>query len=82
MSKWQIVQIQIRWLLEKPSDLDLHCLQKQGCPGSRGLGLTRGIRVFSKRKEFVLLGIEFLPFRVDPFSEGNSGTGRQTGSHK
>ena len=28
-SKWQIVQIQISWLLKKPTDLDLHCLQRQ-----------------------------------------------------
>ena len=27
---WQTVQIQISWLLKKPTDLDLHCLQKQG----------------------------------------------------
>ena len=26
----QTVQIQISWLLQKPSDLDLHCLQRQG----------------------------------------------------
>ena len=28
-SKWQTVQIQITWLLQKPSDLDLHCFQQQ-----------------------------------------------------
>ena len=27
---WQTVQIQISWLLQKPTDLDLHCLQRQG----------------------------------------------------
>ena len=27
---WQTVQIQISWLLQKPTDLDLHCLQMQG----------------------------------------------------
>ena len=27
------MQIQIRWLLLKPSDLDLHCLQRQGISG-------------------------------------------------
>ena len=26
---WQTVQIQISWLLQKPTDLDLHCLQRQ-----------------------------------------------------
>ena len=30
---WQTVQIQISWLLQKPTDLDLHCLQKQGISG-------------------------------------------------
>ena len=24
--EWQTVQIQISWLLKKPTDLDLHCL--------------------------------------------------------
>ena len=28
--EWQTVQIQISWLLQKPTDLDLHCLQQQG----------------------------------------------------
>ena len=32
-SKWQTVQIQISWLLQKPTDLDLHCLQRQGISG-------------------------------------------------
>ena len=27
---WQTEQIQISWLLQKPTDLDLHCLQRQG----------------------------------------------------
>ena len=27
------MQIQISWLLKKPTDLDLHCLQKQGISG-------------------------------------------------
>ena len=30
---WQPVQIQINWLLQKPADLDLHCLQRQGIYG-------------------------------------------------
>ena len=33
------MQIQISWLLQKPTDLDLHCLQRQGNPGSAGQGL-------------------------------------------
>ena len=38
-TEWQTVQIQISWLLQKPTDLDLHCLQMQDI-----LGLSR-IRV-------------------------------------
>ena len=34
------MQIQISWLLQKPTDLDLHCLQKQDISGSAGQGLT------------------------------------------
>ena len=30
----QTVQIQISWLLQKPTDLDLHCLRRQGISGS------------------------------------------------
>ena len=32
-TSWQIEQIQISWLLQKPTDLDLHCLQRQGISG-------------------------------------------------
>ena len=30
---WQTMQIQISWLLQKPTDLDLHSLQRQGISG-------------------------------------------------
>ena len=30
---WQTVQIQIIWVLKKPTGLDLHCLQRQGISG-------------------------------------------------
>ena len=33
VSERQTMQIQISWLLKKPTDLDLHCLQKQGISG-------------------------------------------------
>ena len=33
-SQWQTVQIQISWLLQKPTDLDLQCLQNRVYPGS------------------------------------------------
>ena len=37
---WQTVQIQISWLLQKPTDLDLHCLQNRVYPSAAGQGLT------------------------------------------
>ena len=37
---WQTVQIQISWLLKKPTDLDLHCLQFRVYLASAGQGLT------------------------------------------
>ena len=59
--KWQTVQIQISWLLQKPTDLDLHYLQKQGISG-----LSRTRINFS-----LSFGNKFFPFRVDPFSKGS-----------
>ena len=32
-TEWQTVQIQISWLLKKPTDLDLYCLQRQDISG-------------------------------------------------
>ena len=37
-TSWQTVQIQISWLLQKPTDLDLHCCKGRVYPGS---ALTR-----------------------------------------
>ena len=39
-SNWQTVQIQICWLLKNPTNLDLHCLQRQDKSSSAGLGLS------------------------------------------
>ena len=36
---WQTVQIQISWLLQKPTDLVQHCLWGRVYPGSEGQGL-------------------------------------------
>ena len=33
---WKTMQILIRWLHQKPSDLDLHCFLKRICLGSAG----------------------------------------------
>ena len=32
-TEWQTVQIQISWLLKKPTDFDIHCFQRQGISG-------------------------------------------------
>ena len=37
------MQIQISWLRQKPTDLDLHCLQGKAYPGSAGQGLRTQI---------------------------------------
>ena len=39
-TEWQTVQLQTSWLLKKPTDLDLHCLQRQGISGSSRQGLS------------------------------------------
>ena len=38
-TQWQTVQIQISWLLQKPTDLGLHCLPRQSklCAAREGL---------------------------------------------
>ena len=36
----QTVQIQISWFLKKPTDLDLHCSQRQGISGSSRTGIN------------------------------------------
>ena len=38
-TEWQTVQIQISWLLQKSTDLDLCCLQRQGISGTSRTGL-------------------------------------------
>ena len=42
------MQIQISWLLKKPTDLDLHCLLRQGmsCSAREGLSMTLYLTVF------------------------------------
>ena len=43
---WQTVQIQISWLLQKPTDLELLCLQNRVYPGSAGQGLIKTPVIF------------------------------------
>ena len=49
------VQIQISWLLKKPTDLDLHCLQNRVYPGSAGQGLIENSSVRLQSKVNILL---------------------------
>ena len=58
-TKWQTVQILISWLLLKPTDLDLHCLQMQGIPGSAGPGLTFNILLTNSADDKVIFLLFF-----------------------
>ena len=44
------MQIQISWLLKKPTDLDLHCLQNSVYPGSAGQELIYQNCMFSTQQ--------------------------------
>ena len=67
------VQIQIGWLLQKPTDLDLHCLLWQGMSCSAREGLKKGniydfLFVFLHTKYLLkspTIESKFVPFRVD-----------------
>ena len=66
----ETVQIQISWLLQKkPTDLDLHCLQRQSISGFS--------RTRVKLPDMILIpqekskGSKFFPFRLGPFLEGS-----------
>ena len=75
--EWQIVQIQISWSLQKPTDLDLHSCKGRVYPVLAGQGLIKstiignGVSFTSVCKvnsairvniEFVILGISFIFF--------------------
>ena len=44
------MQIQISWLLKKPTDLDLHCLQRQSISGLSRTRVKDSIFLISSRK--------------------------------
>ena len=57
------MQIQIIWLLKKPTDLDLHCLLKQGmsCSAKEGLNIAElKIRLL----HFALISV--ILFQIEP----------------
>ena len=68
---WQTVQIQISWLLQKPTDLDLHCLQNMVYPGSAGQGLT----VFVEFQTLFFVICWICPASANSYSSLSIGTG-------
>ena len=48
------MQIQVSWLLQKPTDLDLHCLQRQGISGFSRTRVNKApiLKVLSKIVEY------------------------------
>ena len=42
-NEWLTVQIQISWLLKMPTDLDLHCLQRQDISGFSRTRVNSGV---------------------------------------
>ena len=66
-TKWQTVQIQISWLLQKPTDLDLHCLQRQTISGfSRTRVKTRKYTVFAFLDIIILIADTFFRVLIKP----------------
>ena len=56
--KWKTVQIQISWLLQKPTDLDLHSLLRQGMSCSARDGLKNNM--FMLRKTCYFFHVVFM----------------------
>ena len=61
--EWQTVQIQISWLLQKPADLDLHCLQRQGISGLSRTMVNVKINLMNK----YILKIHFVSYLLQCF---------------
>ena len=51
-TEWQTVQIQISWLLQKPTDLDLDCLQRQGISGFSMTRVKYQLHLSNCRKQY------------------------------
>ena len=59
------MQIQISWLLQKPTDLDLHCLQKQGISSlSRTRAKYQGPVVQTSMKLLANVTLKFLSWNM------------------
>ena len=61
------MQIQISWLLQKPTDLDGHCLQNKGYPGSAGQGLKYKLQQYKKISAVACLNL-VLPLKTKTFN--------------
>ena len=68
-SEWQTVQVQISWLLQKPTDLDLHCLQRQGISGFSRTRVNKFDNTLSAS-----LQIQPINYSVDNRSRGHLNT--------
>ena len=60
-TEWQTMQIQVSWLLQKPTDLDLHCLQWQGISG---FSRTRGKVTYLKNVKRHIRGLSYGSFSM------------------
>ena len=80
-TEWQTVQIQISWLLKKPTDLDLHCLQKQGISGFsrtwvKGIWYFFPVIFFTRETTFLILccRVNQFPWKICSFTHHNHHT--------
>ena len=67
---WQTVQIQISWLLQKPTDLDLHCLQRQDMSGFSRTRVKKHVKCRYKictGKEQVFIGCHHIDLFIYQF---------------
>ena len=62
-TSWQTVQIQISWLFQKPTDLDLHCLQRQGISGFKR---TKAKKFISYTEKNMGILLSFLYGHIQP----------------
>ena len=72
------VQIQISWLLKKPADLDIHCLQRKGISGLSRIRVKghrytlKGDNCQNSEKRLTLKGKTLLPMGANSFISGSA----------
>ena len=74
------MQIQISRLLQKPTDLDLHCLQRQSISGFSWTRVKLPDMILMPQEKST--GSKFFPFRLDPFLEGSKDKFDRVASHR